>query len=723
VGRLFDGDAYAVHWMSLPYLVLFTGLLVLFAYVLFTRGDPALRAVIMVVSGVGLIFVGAQGTAMSVAEPRLAGEIYRLAVAPVSFVGPAALALSLAILNRLTHHKALLAVATLSAAVTAVIALTTELVSQGAWMTPIGVYYDLAGPLGPLHVGVMVFWVIVGVAMTARAARQVRVTYRKKQTRRMVAGGVLVVIGSADAVLAQGVGFMPLTWVPLLGVMGVALYAVFGGDLIRRRGRDWSTGWELGVLLVLGVLVFAVFTATSDIRTGGTPVLTIVAIILMLVAAQTIVVAIRRRDSRFTERTNEAQERALDAFVELCSDIQDEDRLADGARVFLKYHLHLSDGRMYCLTDDGMLLVGQPEDAEPRVLAMDARVKAWLVANRVPLLFERMESQRLGGLREPIEDFLQLYEAEVVLPLVDRETLVGLFVTGARTRERALSDEEVVVLQQVQEVATRTLTYMQLYRDAEERVEVAREVEIAAAVQHARVEGKSEQQAAGCLVSSFYLPAGQFGGDWWMHAELPDGRLLVAIGDVTGHGVPAALITATVEGACETATTMLGAGFEVYDMLQLLNRSVLDVGRTRYLMTCFAAVVDREAGKVTFANAGHPFPYLCRKPSNGSGRSELRALVSRGMPLGVEADPVLAVASLDLEPEDMVVFYTDALVESESDEGARYGDRRLQRALRTLAHRDGSRVCEEIMGDARAHYGSHPIREDITLVCVRIGPE
>jgi sigma-B regulation protein RsbU (phosphoserine phosphatase) len=188
----------------------------------------------------------------------------------------------------------------------------------------------------------------------------------------------------------------------------------------------------------------------------------------------------------------------------------------------------------------------------------------------------------------------------------------------------------------------------------------------------------------------------------------------VMIGDVTGHGVPAALVTATVEGCCETAQRLLGSGFHVFDLMQLLNRSVLDVGKSEYLMSCFAAVIDADEMAVTFANAGHPFPYLCRP-------GELRALVSRGMPLGVEAEPTIAVARMDLNPKDVIVLFTDALVESENAEGKRYGDRGLQRALRRRAAGAGARACHEIMDDALLHYGERPIREDITLVCVTVG--
>ena len=725
MGRLFDAGGYDFTLLSLPQIALALSMLWVLAYLAFTRGHELARVALFAAVLSGAIWSFGQVLTMWCTHEPTALLIARLAFAPVSLVGPAALALVLAVGNRLHHHRGVLALAIAASLVTAVLTVTTDLMLKGVWLTPFGFFYPEAGLLNGVHLGNLVVWAIVGAVLGARGARRDRARVRRRGFRRLAVAAGLVAVSAADTLLAYRIGVYPLAWAPLLVVNGLLLYTLIVGDLIRARGRDWATGWEIGVVLAMAAYVFAIYVGTSDIRTSGMPVLSIVLLVPALGIAQATAVTIRARASAERSSADRELTREVDAFAERSATHADATALAADVGDLLQRQLRLTSCRLYVARragDGGAFTLATDTAAEePAEYAIDARVRAWLVANPQPLLAERLETARLGGLRDLVQKSMAALDAEVLLPLVDRDALVGMIITDERDTELALRDHEIDVLVQLQEATARALTYMKLYREAAERIGVEREVEIAAAVQYARIEGATRTTAAGCEIVSEYQPASQFGGDWWTSAELSDGRLLIVIGDVTGHGVAAALVTATVEGCCETARHLFGSGFNVFDLLQLLNRSVLDVGGSRYLMSCFAALVDPDRMAVTFANAGHPFPYLCRAPEAGGDRSELRALVSRGMPLGVEREPVIAVSELPLRERDVLVFYTDALVESEDDEGARYGDRKLQRALRTHAHRAGARIVEEVMGDARAHYGDHPIREDITLVCVRIG--
>jgi serine phosphatase RsbU (regulator of sigma subunit) len=166
---------------------------------------------------------------------------------------------------------------------------------------------------------------------------------------------------------------------------------------------------------------------------------------------------------------------------------------------------------------------------------------------------------------------------------------------------------------------------------------------------------------------------------------------------------------------------MLGASADVMSVLQILNESVTGVGGSEYAMSCFAALFDAEAGTVTYANAGHPFPYVCREPAEGQriDRAQLRALVSRGTPLGSD-ELILSAACTELESDDIVVFFSDSVVDLLSPEGVPYGDRRLQRVLRSRVRGAGDRACKVILDDAMAHYGNRALDDDINLIVVRL---
>jgi serine phosphatase RsbU (regulator of sigma subunit) len=167
---------------------------------------------------------------------------------------------------------------------------------------------------------------------------------------------------------------------------------------------------------------------------------------------------------------------------------------------------------------------------------------------------------------------------------------------------------------------------------------------------------------------------------------------------------------------------MCGSSVEVISLLEILNASIRGVGGGQYAMSCCAAIFDLDSGMVTFANAGHPFPYVCRRPENGEPGSgdQLRALVSRGTPLGGE-EFVVSATTMELAPDDVVVFFSDSLVDQTNAGGVPYGDRRLQKVLRRRVRSAGPEACQVILRDAMSHYGEREVDDDINVIVVRLG--
>ena len=685
-----NADAYSFSVLSVPYVVLTLGVLVEIFYLLFTRGNPQIRTSLMALLLLALTFTVGQSITASCIDPDVALTLSRFYIGPISLIGPAGLALQLALVERLHNYRMLLAVSVILATATCLLTWMTDWTITGIWQTRWGLYYVKNGMLSIFHVGNIVSWGLVGAVLGARSVKSDLSKGRRQRVRRMMASSVLLVLCANDTLLGFGIGVYPTSWFPGFLAVGVTMHSLFRTDLIRVRGRDNATHWELLVVGALGVLVFFIYGATRDAQSIGSSIAAVIVIAPLMAAAQFAASAIRGRQQR-SSRADRELDLAVDRYAAVCTEVQSEHEIVQASRELFEDQLGLSQSRLFVVGETGLVLAGQDDETVAGPVRFDARVRAWIMANRQPLVWERLAAQRLGGLRAPIESFMSQFRAEVAIPLVDREQLVGLLVTGPRQDERAISDALVEVLLQVQAATARALTYLRLYQEAEERVEVAREVEVAAAVENARVQGSGHETVGPWDIFSYYKPAGQFGGDWWMCDTLADGRLLIAVGAVGGTGVPAALVTATVEGCCETAQHLLGANFEVLSLLQMLNRSVSDVGRNHYVMSCFVAVFDPADQSVTYANAGHRFPYVIR--AGKEGRGSLSALVSRGMPLGVEKNPTIAVAKEQLTIGDTVVLYTDVLVESENSAQVPYGERRLQRVLRGAARRAGDDVC------------------------------
>ncbi len=207
------------------------------------------------------------------------------------------------------------------------------------------------------------------------------------------------------------------------------------------------------------------------------------------------------------------------------------------------------------------------------------------------------------------------------------------------------------------------------------------------------------------------------GGDWWSYQQLGDGRVMVVVGDVTGHGMPSAMIAATARGAVEALAVVAQDRLTPTLVLEAIDRAIRDVGDRHLLMTCFAMIVAPDGGLV-FANAGHTFPYVlgdARGPAPG-----IEVLPVRSNPLGSPRTHI-ADGSYQLGHGDFMVLTSDGLADRISRQGTRFGERRLRHTLLdevAAGTHDARTLSDRVVREVNAFGGDHPIDDDITLVVV-----
>jgi serine phosphatase RsbU (regulator of sigma subunit) len=343
-------------------------------------------------------------------------------------------------------------------------------------------------------------------------------------------------------------------------------------------------------------------------------------------------------------------------------------------------------------------------------LELPEEARAWLLRWRRTISVGDLATARLGPHRDIIGEWARKLDADVIAPLVDGDELVGL-VTGERVE--ALRDSERVAIDEAVLASARALTVIGLTREIEARAELAREMELAEAVRQAR-SAADVRDLAGSRVAVSYQPASRVAGDLWSCVALPDERLLVLVGDVAGRGLASALVSAAVLGAGQVAAGLLGSQATPEAVLALLHDTVVEVDGGRHRVTAFAAIVDRNAGRITYAAAGHRGGYLVRKTGDDA---ELVALIGRGTALG-ERERVIGTGARELAADDVIVLISDGVIESRSATGQAWGERRLQRALRELAPRAGEGLGEALLDAARAHAGEATHDDDLLVVVV-----
>ncbi len=284
------------------------------------------------------------------------------------------------------------------------------------------------------------------------------------------------------------------------------------------------------------------------------------------------------------------------------------------------------------------------------------------------------------------------------------------------TRVEITSTDEIGMLgENFNYMADRLLILM---RETAEKATLEKELEVARTIQETLVPPPDLVDRPFLKLAGYFMPASQCGGDWWTVHDMPDGRILVVIGDVTGHGVPSAMITAAAKAACDVARASEGAQLTVGKLLEVMNRAIFESAKRKFVMTCFASILDPKAKTITYANAGHNFPYLFR-PGAPDGQ-DFQVLMSRGNRLGDLQESTYQEKTQALQANDVLVWYTDGIVECENERGEEYGEKRFRAAIRRAANGGPVEMRESVVGAANQYFGDRARKDDITMVFARV---
>lgn len=242
------------------------------------------------------------------------------------------------------------------------------------------------------------------------------------------------------------------------------------------------------------------------------------------------------------------------------------------------------------------------------------------------------------------------------------------------------------------------------------RRDMERDVEFAAQVQQGFLPSVPPQ-VEGIRFADFYKAAFHVGGDYFDYVRLPDGRIAVAIGDVAGKGVSAALLMARLHASARYH--LLSAPSPALAMTGL-NAEISGSGLGFRMITLVFAVIDPKSKMVCIANAGH-LPPVHR---NARGGVTLIGIRESGLPLGVLPDQQFGDLTMSLEPGESLVFYTDGITEAMNGRDEMYGKDRLLNSVRSSSA-DPQSIVKTLVASVEAFCGSAAQRDDICVTAVQ----
>ncbi len=214
---------------------------------------------------------------------------------------------------------------------------------------------------------------------------------------------------------------------------------------------------------------------------------------------------------------------------------------------------------------------------------------------------------------------------------------------------------------------------------------------------------------------TFYQPARGIGGDYYDLLSLQSGRWGIAIGDVSGKGIGAALIMASLQASLKFRA--LQPHLKLSTLIGDVNQSVYESSPKNIFATLFYAEYEPAKRMLNYVNAGHNPPLVLR-PKDGS--CEIFRLPSTGIPVGISADPQFASAVFQFEIDDVLVAYTDGITEAENRQHELWGQQRLEALLKSCSRKSPTEIINTILEQVSTFANGQPQRDDVTLLVMRV---
>jgi serine phosphatase RsbU (regulator of sigma subunit) len=406
-------------------------------------------------------------------------------------------------------------------------------------------------------------------------------------------------------------------------------------------------------------------------------------------------------ERRFNVRNREAI-KAVEAFTSTLREEIDLDQLRERFLTVIQQTVQSYSISLWVRASDKQQ--GQSIPAGEIKVAGNDSLIAYMLSHPGAAEIDRLQ------LDSPLLQDLKARAVEIALPLASQGELIGLLALGLRLNGEEYTREDRTLLNTLATQVAPALRVAQMVQEQQEQVRererIEQELRTAQAIQHAFLP-KDVPALPGWQLVPYYQPAREVGGDFYDFLPFENGRLGLVIGDVTGKGIPAALVMTATRTMIRTAAQGTLSPGEVFARV---NDLLYAETPSSMFVTCFYAVLDPRSGWLHYANAGHDCPY---RRYNG-GVSELRAT---GMPLGMMPGTRYDDHEITLAPGESVLFYSDGLVEAHNPRREMFGLPRLKMLLEE--HASGASLNDFLLSELERFTGQGWEQEDdVTLVAL-----
>ncbi len=337
---------------------------------------------------------------------------------------------------------------------------------------------------------------------------------------------------------------------------------------------------------------------------------------------------------------------------------------------------------------------------------LNQNVLGWMMINKKPLISNDIRTDsRFSGVS--VEGMLR---SLLCVPLLVKNRLVGILAIFNKKDLAEFSEDDKRLLSILAAQSGQILENARLYQQEQKKMAMEKEL-IAAREVQTNLLPKQVPQLPNFQIAARTIPAQEIGGDFYDFIRMDENRYEVVVADVAGKGLPAALLATLGKGVLY-AHALQNPSPKVH--LKQSNLILRGSVQRKSFITMLLAVADSDARSMTISNAGQCYPLLFRKRT---GATEV--LTIKGMPLNFTDDIMCDECTLQMEPGDCMVLYSDGVSEAQNSMREFFGEERIQAIVTQHAHGPAEFLLQKIIDEVKLYSKGIPQSDDITVIVVK----
>jgi sigma-B regulation protein RsbU (phosphoserine phosphatase) len=310
-----------------------------------------------------------------------------------------------------------------------------------------------------------------------------------------------------------------------------------------------------------------------------------------------------------------------------------------------------------------------------------------------------------------LADILNELNVRVILPMKDAEHLLGFLALSSKAAGYRYTAEDFNLLGVLSNQMVTALTNARLYADSLERLRLEEEVTMARQIQLDLLPSKPPECKLSVIAASS-TPSRTVGGDFYDFISIKNSdRIGICIADASGKGMPAALMVAQIQAILHSE---VNNGNPIEMVMRNMNSQVVMSTSSEKYVTLFYAELDQANSTLHYANAGHNHPLLVRPDGT------VEHLEVGGPIIGAFPNIEYSSATVQLQENDLLFFFTDGLSEAMNADGVEYGESRIKEFVVSRRAKKPQELIDEILADVRQYDPSSPPQDDTTIVTLKM---